>query len=120
MVAGPCAPVVTRPFASIGATVVSEELHVTLDESIWLLPSEYRAFAVYRCKLFTGNDKDEGRTAIDDRVFTEKGPAVKVTPLVWTVRLPVLAPLGTGTVILVEVFVAGVASVPLNVTILEP
>ena len=50
---------------------------------------------------------------------------VKVTPLLArplavTTTLPVVAPEGTGTSILVDVQLRGVAAVPLNLTVLEP
>src|SRR3982074_1405528 len=52
-------------------------------------------------------------------------PTVKPTPLLaWlptvTTTLPVVAPLGTGTTILVADQLVGVAVVPLNVTVLVP
>jgi hypothetical protein len=42
------------------------------------------------------------------------------TPLAWTTTLPVLAPAGTGTFMLVALQLVGVAVVPLNLTVLLP
>jgi hypothetical protein len=42
------------------------------------------------------------------------------TPLAFTTTFPVVAPEGTGTAILVALQLVGVASVPLNVTVLVP
>jgi len=53
------------------------------------------------------------------------GMTVKLTPLLAmletvTTTLPVVAPRGTGTVMLAGPQLVGVATVPLNVTVLEP
>jgi hypothetical protein len=53
------------------------------------------------------------------------GTTVKLTPLLATpdtvtTTFPVVAPLGTGTEMLVELQLVGVAAVPLNVTVLAP
>ncbi len=53
------------------------------------------------------------------------GMTVKVTPLLATpptvtTTFPVVAPLGTGTVMLVALQLVGVPAVPLNVTVLVP
>jgi hypothetical protein len=53
------------------------------------------------------------------------GITVKCTPLLlapptWTTTLPVVAPAGTGTAILVAFQLVGAATSPLNVTVLEP
>jgi hypothetical protein len=42
------------------------------------------------------------------------------TPDTVTTKLPVVAPLGTGTTILVALQLVGTPAVPLNVTVLEP
>jgi len=42
------------------------------------------------------------------------------TPPTATTTLPVVAPLGTGTMMLVALQLVGVAGVPLNVTVLVP
>src|SRR4029077_13063950 len=52
-------------------------------------------------------------------------PTMKLTPLLVTpptvtVTLPVFAPLGTGTTMLVALQLVGVAAVPLNITVLDP
>jgi len=52
-------------------------------------------------------------------------PTTKMTPLLdspptVTITGPVVAPLGTGTAMLVPLQVVGIATVPLNVTTLEP
>jgi hypothetical protein len=43
-----------------------------------------------------------------------------LTPLVWTTTLPVVAPVGTGTVTWVALHVVGIAVTPLNWTVLVP
>lgn len=53
------------------------------------------------------------------------GKTVKLTPLLstplaWTTTLPVVAPVGTGALILVALQLVGVAVVPLNLTVLLP
>jgi hypothetical protein len=48
----------------------------------------------------------------------EKGGAL--IPFTCTVRSPVVAPLGTGATILVELQLVGVASTPLKLTVLDP
>jgi hypothetical protein len=57
---------------------------------------------------------------MDEIVSTVKFPALTFTPLVYTTRLPLVAPLGTGTTIWPAAQLVGVAVVPLNVTVLEP
>src|SRR5207253_1212291 len=61
----------------------------------------------------------------DNDVSVAVGTTVKATPLLAappavTVTFPVVAPLGTGTTMLVVDHEVGVASVPLNVTVLAP
>src|SRR5271166_3318565 len=51
---------------------------------------------------------------------TVKFTPLLVTPPTVTTTLPVVAPLGTGTVILVPLHAVGVPAVPLNVTVLVP
>jgi hypothetical protein len=51
---------------------------------------------------------------------TVKGTLLLARLLTVTTTLPVVAPLGTGTTILVELQLVGVAAVPLNVTVLLP
>src|SRR5271166_6387382 len=51
---------------------------------------------------------------------TVKFAPLLVTPPTVTTTLPVVAPLGTGTVILVPLHAVGVPAVPLNVTVLVP
>jgi hypothetical protein len=46
-------------------------------------------------------------------------PALAI-PLTVTTTLPVVAPLGTGTAMLVPLQLVGVAAVPLNITVLVP
>lgn len=53
------------------------------------------------------------------------GSSVKLTPLLATpatvtTTFPVVAPVGTGAVMLVEVHAVGVALVPLNAIVLDP
>ena len=61
----------------------------------------------------------------DRLVMVGVGSTVNATPLLAkpptvTTTLPVVAPAGTGTTMLVAAHVAGVAVVPLNVTVLVP
>jgi hypothetical protein len=49
---------------------------------------------------------------------TVKGTPLLITPLTVTTTLPVVAPLGTGTLMLVALHVVGVPIVPLNITVL--
>src|SRR5271157_2561656 len=51
---------------------------------------------------------------------TVKFTPLLATPPTVTMTLPVVAPLGTGTVILVPLQLVGVPEVPLNVTVLVP
>ena len=51
---------------------------------------------------------------------TEKAAGLLATPDSVTTTLPVVAPVGTGTTMLVELQLVGVAAVPLKVTTLEP
>ena len=51
---------------------------------------------------------------------SEKFTELLAMPAVVTTTGPVLAPFGTGTAICVSLQLAGVACVPLNVTVLEP
>ncbi len=51
---------------------------------------------------------------------TENEMPLLATPPTVTVTLPVVAPLGTGTVMEVELQLVGVAAVPLNFTVLVP
>src|SRR5436190_21627 len=57
---------------------------------------------------------------IDGGTVTVKGTPLLATPPTVTTTLPVVAPLGTGTVRLVALQLLGVASVPLNATVLVP
>ncbi len=51
---------------------------------------------------------------------TEKFTPLLDAPPTLTTTFPVLAAAGTGTTMLVELQLVGVAAVPLNVTVLEP
>jgi hypothetical protein len=51
---------------------------------------------------------------------TVKRTPLLATPLAVTTTFPVVAPLGTGTAMLVSLQLVGVATVPLNVTVFEP
>src|SRR5436190_23219711 len=51
---------------------------------------------------------------------TVKGTPLLARPPTVTTTVPVVAPLGTGTVRLVALQLVGVATVPLNVTVLAP
>jgi hypothetical protein len=51
---------------------------------------------------------------------TVKGTALLAKPTAVTITLPVAAPVGTGTMMLVTLQLVGVAAVPLNVTVLGP
>lgn len=85
-----------------------------------LLPCEVPKFVpVIVTGAVTG--PDDG----DRPVMAGEGMTVKFTPLLAspetvTTTLPVVAPVGTGTTMLVAVQVVGVAEVPLNVTLLVP
>src|SRR5204863_252584 len=57
---------------------------------------------------------------IDGGTVTVKGTPLLARPLTVTTTFPVVAPLGTGTVRLVALQLVGVASVPLNATVLVP
>jgi hypothetical protein len=68
-------------------------------------------------------DAPTGADVVERLVMT--GVSVKFTllldtPPTVTTTFPVVAPLGTGTVILVPVQLVGVAATPLNVTVLVP
>jgi hypothetical protein len=60
------------------------------------------------------------RLVIVGGAVTVKLTPLLATPPTVTTTLPVLAPLGTGTAILVALQLVGVAAVPLNVTVLVP
>jgi hypothetical protein len=51
---------------------------------------------------------------------TVKATPLLATPLTVTITLPVVAPFGTGAVMLVALQLVGVAPIPLNVTVLVP
>jgi hypothetical protein len=51
---------------------------------------------------------------------TVKGFPMLATPLTVTTTLPVVAPAGTGTAMLLALQLVGVAAVPLKVTVLLP
>lgn len=51
---------------------------------------------------------------------TVKARPLLATPLTVTTTFPVVAPFGTGAVILVAAQLVGVAAIPLNVTVLVP
>lgn len=51
---------------------------------------------------------------------TVNGKGLLATPATVTTRLPVVAPLGTGTAILLVPQLVGIPAVPLNVTVLVP
>src|SRR5574340_789628 len=53
-------------------------------------------------------------------VFTVKLTPLPATPFTVTTTLPVVAPVGTGTTMLVSLQLVGVAAVPLNVTVPVP
>jgi len=62
---------------------------------------------------------DDGETPVIEGVMV-KTAVVLAIPLTVTATLPVVAPEGTGTTILVALQLVGVAAVPLNVTVLLP
>jgi hypothetical protein len=51
---------------------------------------------------------------------TEKLEPLLASPFTVTTTLPVVAPFGTGAVILVSLHAVGVAATPLNATLLTP
>jgi len=61
-----------------------------------------------------------GAMAIDTRVVTVKLTPLLATPDTVTTTLPVVAPVGTGTAMLVLLQLVGVAVVPLNLMVLVP
>jgi len=67
----------------------------------------------------TGPDVGD-KLEIDGVPVTVKLAPLLATPLTVTTTLPVVAPLGTGTMMLVALQLVGVPDVPLNVTVLEP
>jgi hypothetical protein len=60
------------------------------------------------------------RALIDGGTVTVKGRPLLTRPPTVTTTFPVVAPVGTGTVRLVELQLLGVASVPLKATVLVP
>src|SRR5215469_11572862 len=82
--------------------------------------------------LFAGNAREEDETipasfpvCCSSVIGAGVVVTVKFTPLLTcpatvTTTLPVLAPVGTGTTMLVALQLVGVAGVPLNVTVLVP
>src|SRR6266481_3771221 len=60
------------------------------------------------------------RLVIDGVGTTVKADPLLATPETVTTTFPVVAPLGTGTVMLVALHAVGVAAVPLKVTVLVP
>ena len=68
------------------------------------------------CTLLSGSDTVEGVTVIPVNADTANCPRFSATPLTVTTRLPLVAPVGTGTTISVPVQLDGVATAPLNVT----
>jgi hypothetical protein len=64
---------------------------------------------------------DEGdKLVIVGVARTVKEEPLVSTPLAWTTTFPVVAPLGTGTAMLVALQLVGVDAVPLNCTVLVP
>src|SRR6266568_2512889 len=60
------------------------------------------------------------RLAMLGAVVTVKATPLLPTPPTVTTTLPVVAPVGTGTTMLVALQLVGVAAMPLNVTVLDP
>lgn len=85
-----------------------------------LVPCEGPKFApVMATEVPTGPDVGF-RLAMFGGTVTVKGRPLLARPPTLTTTLPVVAPLGTGTTILVALQLVGVAAVPLNVTVLLP
>jgi hypothetical protein len=61
-----------------------------------------------------------GGTTLTEMTVTVKFAPLLVTPPTVTSTLPVVAPVGTGTTMVVAFQLVGVAAVPLNVTVLAP
>lgn len=57
---------------------------------------------------------------IEGGATTVKPTPLLIAPATWTATFPVVAPAGTGTTIPFEVQLVGVATAPLNVTVLVP
>ncbi len=123
------APPAARPWTSPNeltlATCGEVELHAADVDTSFVLPSEKVAVAVNRAFVPTGLVAVWGETAIEVICGT---PTVNGTPLLAsrldavTTTLPVVAPWGTATEILVSLQLAGVtvALTPLNVTPPKP
>ena len=57
---------------------------------------------------------------VEEELVTLNVEPLLATPPIVTTTGPVLAPIGTGAVMLVSLQLVGVAALPLNVTVLDP
>ena len=120
IVVRPAATPVANPELLIVATVVAEEVHVAVEVRFCVLLSEYVPVAV-NCWLPPElTEAFAGVTAMETSVVTVKLAPLLVTPDTVTTTLPVVAPEGTGTTMLVPPQLVGVAVVPLNLIVLLP
>jgi hypothetical protein len=116
----PVDTVLAKPEELMVATDVADDVKVAvLVKFCWLL-SEYVPVAV-NCWVFpSGTEGFAGVTAMDVSVITVKLAPLLAFPPTVTTTLPVVAPEGTGTLMLVELQLVGAAVVPLKVTVLVP
>jgi hypothetical protein len=82
----------------------------------WVTP---KPVPVIVTELPTGPDVGETLVMRGGESTVNSTPLL-VPPLTFTVTFPVVAPAGTGTTMCVPLQLAGVAGVPLNVTVLSP
>src|SRR5436190_8488274 len=124
-----CPPTVTTTFpvvAPVGTTTVRlvalqlvDVARVPLNATV-LVPFVAPKFApVIVTAVPIGPDVGVS-VVIDGGTVTVKGTPLLASPPTLTTTVPVVAPVGTGTVRLVALQLVGVASVPLNATVLVP
>jgi hypothetical protein len=96
----------------VGVAVVPPNVTVLVP---WLAPKFTPAIVT---GVPTGPDAGFRLVMLGAVEVTVKDTPLLATPLTVTITLPVVAPFGTGTVMLVALQLAGVAAMPLNVTVL--
>ena len=95
-------------------TVAAVPLNVTV-----LLPGGPKFVPMIKTELPTGPEVGLRLVMLGGNVTVKTTPLLAMPPTV-TITLPVVAPAGTGTVMVVVAQLVGVAAVPLNVTVLVP
>src|SRR5882672_3050759 len=110
MVTEPCATPLAAPLLLIVASVVLEELQVTLLVRFWVLPSLYRPVAVKGCVPFSAIVAVAGEMAIEVRVLappvTIKDPVPATPPeAAVMVTVPAATPLATPLLLMVAMAV---------------